>query len=93
VSAQFRNVGFEPGLGKQAGDFGPQPACRKRRFNRGVAQNIAYFFFHAAAVPPRAALQSSLDGILDIPDDKLGHGPSIGDIVPEKSMQVRVAGS
>ncbi|MFZ1130677.1 MAG: hypothetical protein WCA97_19585 [Terriglobales bacterium] len=74
MSAQFWNAGFKPDLGIQAGDFAPQPACRKRCFNRSVARNIADFCFHAAAAPARTALQSSLDGVLDIPDDQLGHG-------------------
>jgi hypothetical protein len=72
VSPQLRNVGLEPDLGKQSSDFGPQPACRKRFFDRSAAQNIPYFLFHATAVLPRAALQSGLDGILDIADDELG---------------------
>src|ERR1035441_8416391 len=58
VSPQIGNVGFESDLGEQAGDFGPQPAGCKRFFHCGAAQNIAYFLFHAAAVPPRTALQS-----------------------------------
>ena len=61
----------------------PNPPVGRACLDGRAAQNIAYFLFHAAAVPPRTALQSSLDGILDIPNDKLGHGIplSINDIM------------
>ena len=73
VPTQFGNVGFEPDLAKQAGYLGSQPPGGKRFFYDSAAQNIPYFLFHAASVPPRATLQSHLDRILDIADDELSH--------------------
>jgi hypothetical protein len=73
LRSQFGNISFEPDLSEQARDFASQPAGRRRFFPRNAAENVPYFIFQTAAIAPRSALQSSLDGILDVPDDQLGH--------------------
>jgi len=52
--------------GEKRGNLGPQAAFRRRLALDGIAENIAHFRFHAAAVRNRAPLQALFDLVLDM---------------------------
>src|SRR5437763_15585897 len=73
IPAQLGNAGLETHFRKQRGDFRPQSAGARVLVVGGAAQNIADLFFHAAAVPSGAALQTELDRSLQMTNSQLRH--------------------
>jgi len=74
VTAKFWNVGVETSVGKQRGYFRTQSSRGNISFVDRISQNIPHLFFHAPTIPPGAALQSILNAVLHIPNNKLRHG-------------------
>jgi hypothetical protein len=73
MSAEFFDFEFQPSTSYQSRDFGAQAARGRIRIMRGRTQDVADFFFHAAAVASGAALQAGLHSILNIADYELRH--------------------
>src|SRR5439155_14914200 len=73
---QLEDLEIHSIAGKYGRDLSSQTATRNVLFDHGIAQDVAYFFFHAVTIAARPTLQSVFDPVFNIANHKLCHSHS-----------------
>src|SRR5438874_13564759 len=73
ITAQFRNGSIETNTLEQLCNLGAEALARAAFVLDGIAQDVADFLFHGAAVAGGAPLQLPLARLIQVTNDELGH--------------------